>query len=526
MTGPQLFKRSVFLPVILAALSAVLLILAFPKYDLWGLAWIGLVPLFFALDALTTDRSFRLGFFWGGVFFSGTLNWFIHMSRTSGIPVFLSLLALVALVSYLSLFFAVFFVVYSRTRQWPLGLRLVFLPGVWAALEFLRDWLFSGFGWCALGYSQYTNLPAIQIADVTGVFGVSFVIVLVNLLLKETLDAAAGKRPWSGLVRPAAAGFLVVGTVFVYGWARLAAPHSPAPGDSVNIAVVQGNVDQEVKWDPWAWPEIMEKYLALTEQAARKHPDLIIWPETAFPGYVWDAPQRYDRLRRYVKDLGIPLLFGMVTKEGDEYFNSAVLLSREGRETLRYAKSHLVPFGEYLPLRKQLPFLGMIVPIEDFTAGKGPVLFPVRSGAGRFAVSICFEDTVPRVVRRSVRAGAGFLVNITNDAWFLDTKEPYLHLQGAVFRAVENRRYLVRAANTGVSCFLDPFGRVTARVQDRRGDATYVDGIAAARVAFRDDLSFYTKYGDVFTYLCFGCILGTAFVRKFRGPAGNRRTRA
>jgi len=514
MNSPRLFNRTILIPLGLSFLSALLLILAFPKYDLWGLAWFALVPLFFALDALKTDRSVRLGFFWGVLFFFGVFNWFIHMSRTSGIPIFLAALAVVAIVSYLSVYFAIFSYVYYRTRDWPLGWRLVFIPSVWAVLEFLRDWLFSGFGWAALGYSQYRNLPMIQVADLVGVFGVSFVVVMINVLIKAVLTAVIQQRSWQSLVRPVVCCLLVVGTVLVYGLAHLGVQDRTS--DRVKIAIVQGNVDQEMKWMPWAWPEIMEKYLHLTEQAAQTSPDLIIWPETSFPGYVWEAPQRYDQLKDFVRELGVPLMFGAVMKEEEEYFNTALLFSREGEEEQRYSKTHLVPFGEYLPLREQLPFLGEIVPIEDFTAGAGPVMFPVRDKKALFAVSICFEDTVPRVVRRSVQKGARFLVNITNDAWFLDTKEPYLHLQGAVFRAVENRRFLVRAANTGVSCFIAPTGQVISQVQDTQGDATYVPGIASAQISPRDDVTFYTKYGDVFTYLCFSCILGAVLIRKYK----------
>lgn len=502
-------SRRPFITLSGCGLSAGLLVLTFPKYDLWPLAWVALVPFLLVLDVMKTNRAFRWGFVWGALFFFGTLNWFIHMSSTAGIPYPLAVLAVVLLVSYLSLYFGAFAAFYYRARHQSLAWQMAVLPSGWVALEFLRDRLFSGFGWASLGYSQYTNPAVIQIADLTGVFGVSFLVVMGNVLFKAAATALVKKERLGPLVRPAACFFALLLAVYGYGFFRMGP--LPAGRGRLKVAVVQGNVEQVMKWTPDAWPEIMDRYLELTRYASDLGPDLIIWPETSFPGYIWDAPERYDKLKRFVAEQGVPLLLGAVVKEGEDYFNSAILLSENGEEAGRYDKMHLVPFGEYLPLRRQIPILADLVPIEDFTAGRTPTLFSSfrtqSGGQGPFAVSICFEDAVPRVMRRLVKAGARFLVNITNDAWFLDTKEPYFHLQGAVFRAVENRRSLVRAANTGISGFISPDGRVTGRVQDDRGDPTYIAGVAAAVVDLNDEMTLYTKFGDIFAYLCFGCLL-------------------
>jgi apolipoprotein N-acyltransferase len=189
-----------------------------------------------------------------------------------------------------------------------------------------------------------------------------------------------------------------------------------------------------------------------------------------------------------------------------------------GRPDQQYDKIHLVPFGEYVPLRGLFPFLSDLVPIGDFTPGKEYTLFSIdfKEGTGSlkqglFGVLICFEDTLSYISRRFTQEGAQFLVNITNDAWFLDTPAPFMHLQASVFRAIENRRSLIRSANTGVSSFVDPSGRIYRYLQDTHGKKTFVEGYAREEVLLSQEKTFYTKFGDVFAYLCFGCILWGIF---------------
>ncbi|MFA5089101.1 MAG: apolipoprotein N-acyltransferase, partial [Candidatus Omnitrophota bacterium] len=282
----------------------------------------------------------------------------------------------------------------------------------------------------------------------------------------------------------------------------------------VSVVAVQGNVPQEVKWDRMAWPLIMERYLSLTEQAAAEGPDIIIWPETAFPGFLWESADLWGQLDAFVVEMKTPLLVGVVTREAGAYFNSALLIPARGGIAGQYHKLHLVPFGEYVPLRGKFPFLTDIIPIDDFTPGREHTLFGVgerENGIGEkgfFSVLICFEDGVAEISREFVRRGANFLVNITNDAWFGDTKAPFMHLQSSVFRAVENRRSLIRAANTGVSCSIDPRGRIVGFVENARGKKTFVPGyVLDGGVQLSREKTLYTKFGDFFTYLCFGCIL-------------------
>jgi apolipoprotein N-acyltransferase len=229
-------------------------------------------------------------------------------------------------------------------------------------------------------------------------------------------------------------------------------------------------------------------------------PQLIIWPETAFPGYIGEHDEVFDRVRRFAHSLQIPLLLGSVVTEEGSYYNSSVLIGRDGEIAQRYDKLHLVPFGEYIPFRSLFPFLSQIVPIADFSPGRDLTLFSEETTGDNFSTLICFEDSVAGLPRRFVRQGSELLVNITNDAWFKDTKAPYLHLQSSVFRAIENRRTMVRAANTGISGFIAPSGRITGLLRDAQGKPTYVLGHLTQEVGFNDTPTLYTIYGDLFSF--------------------------
>ena len=500
---------------ILVLLSAALLILAYPQTNLWLLSWIGLVPLMTVIDARSPLKAFGCGYLCGVIFFAATLYWFIYVTT----------LGAVLLVLYLSLYFGCFAFGYALVRERSFWIRLIFVPSLWVVLEYIRGHFLTGFGWVNLGHSQQHCLPVIQMAELTGVYGISFLLVLVNFVIRQ------GVRFWTEKTDEAREHFLqgaavtavALAVVIVFGVFRLAV--FDRAGREWQVAVIQPDVAQEMKWSRSAWPRTMEHLLALTKEAAKGKPDIIIWPETSLPGYVWEAPELLEELKDYAARLEIPMVIGLVTRpQEDVYYNSAILLSAEGKITEQYNKLHLVPFGEYIPLRGMFPFLEEIVPIADFTAGDQATVFSAPSVEinGRhksFSMLICFEDTIARVTRKFARAGAELLVNITNDAWFADTKAPYLHLQSAVFRAVENRRFLVRAANTGVSCFINAAGRVTGYAHDSRGKRTFVPAVAQQAVDFHARPTFYTLYGDVFAWLCFGTVLVAGILEPTAHPA-------
>lgn len=502
-------RKKIFSKSFLSSASAAgLLILAFPKMDIWPLAWIGLVPLLRNLDGQTPSRAFARAYLCGILFFGGTLYWLIHVT----------LPGMVLLVAYLAVYFGLFGVGYTFFAGSKTIWKFFGIASLWTLLEFTRAHFLTGFGWASLGYSQYKNILFIQVADLTGVYGVSFLIVLGNLLFKEILDGIREKPNAHKLkfISPLAIPVLVLVLALGYGVIRLMivrrAQIQPAP--QASIAVIQANIPQLMKWYDPAWPDIMARYKILTEAAAKEKPDLIIWPETSYPGILWEDKELFDELRGFVARLGVPLLVGAIVEEGDRYYNTAILLSKNGEILRQYRKVHLVPFGEYIPLRFLFPFLEHIVPIADFTAGEEYTVFKLWDDGKLFSVLICFEDTLGGLTRQFVQQGAGLLVNMTNDAWFHDTKEPYMHAQASVFRSVENRRPLVRAANTGVSCSIDASGRMVRAVADERGKKTYVSGYAVMKVRFDQQKTFYTRYGDVFVLACAGCLLALFITRK------------
>ena len=489
--------------LLLCGLSAVLLTLSFPRADFFVLAWVGLIPLFFALDGKRPLAAYKLSYFCGLLFFAGTLYWIGHVT----------VFGTILLIAYLAIYFGLFGIGYAMCSSRRRIVKLICLASLWVILEFIRAHLWTGFGWASLGLSQYKNLLCIQVAEFTGLGGVSFLIVFGNLFLKEISKdfyslfkkEKVSKDFWPSII---VAGVLLV-FVIQFGVYRLFSK-IPQGDQKRTVAVIQGNIAQENKWNKTHWPIIMEKHLVLTQEASKEDPDLIIWPETSFPGF-WDSSEeRSLQLKSFIQKIQTPLLFGVITHEEQAYYNSAVLLSSKGELLKKYNKLHLVPFGEYVPFRRKFPLLASLIPIADFDPGQEVIVFPlpkessIQGGQAPFSVLICFEDTVPHLSRGFVNNGAQLLVNITNDAWFKDTKAPFMHLQSSVFRAVENKRSLIRAANTGVSSFIDPVGRVFRNVKNAKDKRTFVPGYAIDTVAFSSYRTFYTKHGDVFVVLCLG----------------------
>jgi apolipoprotein N-acyltransferase len=460
----------------------------------------------FALDGKKARGAFVLSYFVGLVFFIGTLYWFMYVTW----------LGAFLLLCYLAVYFGIFGLSYCRFSCQPLWKKIFVYSSFWVALEYVRGHLLSGFGWVGLGHSQYKNLALIQIADLTGVYGVSFLVVSVNVLIKENLAFIIGisQEKQKDLMRVNVLFLAALFAVYGYGLWQLA---NVAAMPYVKIGVVQGNVPQDEKWAIANRHATIEKYLKLSKETLVHEPEILIWPETSFPGLIEEMPELMEEIRTFVRESHVPILLGVVTEESSRYYNSALLIDSDGEIGQRYDKLHLVPFGEYLPFRKQFPFLADVVPIEDFSPGRNARVFrlPAQGKDVLFSVAICFEDTLAYITRRFVENGAQLLVNMTNDAWFEDSKAPFIHLQAAVFRTIETRRSLVRAANTGVSCLIDPNGRIMKYVENDKGKKTYIDGTAVFYAPLNSTSTWYTKSGDVFTYLCFLCILWAGYVRIF-----------
>lgn len=493
-----------FRSCLLALSSAVLLSLSFPNFNQPWCAWVALVPWLLLLRGAAAGPAAWSAFGWsylvGVIFFLGSIWWLIHVT----------LVGWLILCAYLALFFGLFGWFVSRliTGYRSLIAQAFLIPSAWVALEFLRSHLFSGFGWNLLGYSQTPALTLIQIADVTGVWGVSWLTVAINLALASWLDDS--RRRQAGTAMLAVVGLLLA--VGMYGRSRLAQPASEPP---IRVAVVQGNIPQERKWDEEFQQAILAQYERLTQEAARQQPNLIIWPETSVPGYLGMDPELTGRVRQLAETVQTPVLVGapMVTwLDGVAALtNSAVLLGADGAILGRYDKLHLVPFGEFIPLEQVFPWLRRILPpIGDFVPGRHPIIFELRSSHFElppFSVLVCFEDIFPELAREFVRRGARLLVTITNDAWFGKTAAAYQHAQASTFRAVELRVPMVRSANTGWSGCIDPQGRWQASVRDAADEELFVEGVASCDVTPSATESVYRRWGDWFAWLCLGVFL-------------------
>jgi apolipoprotein N-acyltransferase len=363
-------------------------------------------------------------------------------------------------------------------------------------MEYVRSHLFTGFGWALLGHSQYLNLPIIQIADITGAYGVSFVAMMVNVVIYTLLNGEAKKGARAFFVL-----LLIISGVLGYGYLKL--NNTEAAKGDLKISLIQGNIPQKMKWDSEFIDHIWSVYSTLTREAGRDNPDLIIWPETALPGYMEDR-ELYKAVAQLARNTGSALLIGAPSyRESDEaIFNSAFLIGEGGDIIERYDKLHLVPFGEYIPFSRYIGFIRKVInkPIGTFGKGDEYTIFELENGL-RFGVLICFEDIFANHVRRFAARDADFMVNITNDAWFMKTAAPYQHTQSSVFRAVENRMPLVRAANTGLSCFIDRTGRIFDSVKVG-ADEIFVAGYKTNKIDMFNAKSPYTRFGNIFVFLC------------------------
>jgi apolipoprotein N-acyltransferase len=483
---------------VLAIISGVLLALSFPKAELSLFAWFAFVPLLLAISKKTPGRSFKLGFVCGITAYGGILYWLnIVMTLYGKLPWLLSGILFLLLSAYLALYIGV--IAWLTRKGEAAGITpLLSFPVLWVGFEFLRSFFMTGFPWASLGYSQYGNLHIIQIADITGVYGLSFLVAFANVLLLRLIKGAVMKGHSVYPVMSSVLFLALMGMTLGYGYMRL---NDADKGEPVKVALVQGNIPQDVKWDPAFQESTIAIYERLTREACAGGVDLVVWPESAAPFYFQDEPLFASRIKRLAVNVKGFMVVGSPAYDYDggsiKYRNSAYLLSPEGEPIGRTDKIHLVPFGEYVPLAKMLPFVHkLVVGIGDFSPGNDTV--PLSIGKGKIGVLICFEGIFPELSRGYVRAGSRMLVNITNDAWYGRSSAPFQHLSMTVFRAVENRVPLVRAANTGITALIDSRGRILQESQ------LFKEAILTGEIRMGGEESIYTRYGDVFAWLCLG----------------------
>lgn len=506
-------------PWVSASLSGVLLLLSFPEPGLSILAWMAFLPLLYAVRDKTPKDSFKLGFLSGFVAYAGIFYWLNIVMTTYGkLPLLVSFSLTLLMAAYLALYLAsaICLTRFAEDHSVP---PLLSFPFLWVALEYTRAHLLSGFPWASLGYTQYRTLPLIQIADMAGVYGVSFLIILINIFLFQLWRWVRGKN---GATYPflatAAAVSLLLLTLF-YGFISL---NRDDAGKEIKVALAQGNIPQDVKWNPSFQEETVAIYERLSRQISGTATQLVVWPESSLPFFFQKEPAYTARISSLAQELNSHLVVSSPALEYEDgkerLLNSAYLISSDGSTLGRSDKVHLVPFGEYVPLATFLPFVNKIVQgIGDFSPGTS--ITPLTAPFGKMGLLICFEGIFPEISREYVLNGAGLLVNITNDAWFGDSSAPYQHLSMTVFRAVENRVPLVRAANTGITAFIDSRGHIQG--MSRLFRETLLTG--TVRMGIKRSL--YTNYGDIFAWFCCAfslAVIGSVLFRKRRDVLAER----
>jgi len=427
-------------------------------------------------------------------YFVGTTYWTGSvMSQYGDLPSAVALLLMLALAAYLALYPAFFALIVHRLVA-RLGARgLVLAPAVWVTTEFGRGYMFGGFPWVSLGYSQATVLPIAQLASVCGVYGLSAIVALVSTAMVLLVFDRTRIRWWLAAIAATA----VLATA-VWGSARMRENVLTREGVALRVGLIQGNVPQDEKWNRDRAASIVQRYLELSRQVAGRGAKFILWPESALPFFFQEEPAVSDAVRQLAIQTRTCLLFGSDQIERStppRFFNSAFLVSPDGTVAGVYRKVHLVPFGEYVPLKRLLFFAGPLVQaVSDFSPGERVVMLPVFGHPT--STAICYEVVYPDLARQATESGSQLLTTITNDAWFGRSSAARQHFEMASLRAVEQGRYLARAANTGISGIVDPYGRVLM------SSGLFEQAAMVGEVRFLTARTIYATIGDAFVYAC------------------------
>jgi apolipoprotein N-acyltransferase len=505
----------------LAAASALLVWLAFPPVDFGAAAWVALVPLLL----LVAKARLRRVALWAFPAYVAVFVALAHWLR------YVTIAGWIALAFYCALYWLAFVLVLGWMKRRGLPLYLT-TPLLFTSLEFIRATALTGFPFFLLAHTQYRYLPVIQIADVVGTYGITFVIAAVNGAIAHVLIAREMPRRQRFLPLAVAGGLLLA--TLGYGVFRI---QTTALKPGITVTLVQGNIPQDLKHSTSREDlyDLLEKHVRLTESISEKT-DLVIWAETMFPAplnlafdtrtvlsmitspneelseYGKFATRCRAEFLRVVRSAGVPFLVGSETYnlEDGSNSNSAYLVSSDGRVLGQYHKMHLVVFGEYTPWTNLFPFLRVFRPEvmgPDLTPGRLPTLFqaPLNGGMSpKFGVTICYEDAESGLFRRFVRDGARFMLNITNDGWFRNSTELDEHLAVCAFRAVENRVPIARCTNTGISGIISPTGKIAERLVDSEGRDRDIEGTLTGPLMMTDARAVYTRIGDLFAAFCVG----------------------
>jgi apolipoprotein N-acyltransferase len=506
--------------------AAVLMYLSAPAANLWPLMWIGLVPqLLVAVGSPTAKRAFLHGWLTGIVantfafrWMDGLLERFGHMPLIEAIPIMMLLTTYQGL-EFAFLSWGVYRVRAATKARLPLA---VVAPLVMVTVELLTPQIFPFY----LAISQAWVAPVIQIADITGPLGVTALLVAFNGALADAVLRLRDGQARAAALRPLAFAAIAVVADLGYGALRLHQVEvRRAAAPKVKTGLVQANVGILEKWDPHEFTRLLDTHQRLSAELVGQGAELIVWPESSYPyplprgRFLHDYPAGHPRQVRRGVDASV--LYGAVTvtvgppqRSKDRYpYNTAFMMDASGNVTATYDKVFLMLFGEYIPYYDTIPWFTKIFPeASNFNRGDTPASFPLRLRDGRefkLGPLICYEDILPGFTRRVGALDPNAFVNITNDAWFGRTAEPYQHLALAVFRTVEHRLEMVRAVNTGVSAHIDAAGRVRAQTSsvDPAESPTAQPATLLVDLALLDGGGLYRYVGDLFGYLCAGALV-------------------
>jgi len=494
------------------------------------LAWVALVPLLYAIEGQRQRAVFGFSLLQGFVLNVLSLYWAVIPLHTfADAPMWMAVGPMLLLAAVEALFVAgtmVGAVFVTRRLRVPLVLTL---PILWTAVEWLRCYFPIGFPWNFVGYTAYRNLGLIQFAEITGVYGVSALIIFFNAVIYTVMAAPASANRLK--IQSLSALTILMVAAMVFSGLRISQLGSEKYDGELKVAMVQGNIPQSIKWDPNFRASSFKVYIEQTMHAAREHPDLIVWPEAAAAFYVLPGDRYPVQLSNDAQYKGLllklaqaahtPILFGApalrIGENEIDSFNRAYLVSANGRIVDYYDKIDLAPFAEYVPARALFGFFvhKVVVGLGEFVPGQRQTLFDV-AGA-KLAVLICYEGIFPDLSRHAVTHGADVLVNITNDAWYGSSSAPYQLLAMSALRSVETHTPMVRVANTGISALIEADGNITARTD------LFWRGTEIRTVRWRRGRTIYCVVGDLFAEICFGLsIIGLVLAAVIRRhPAGD-----
>lgn len=492
-----MIKKDILFP----AVAGAFLTLAYPPFKLGFLAYLGLVPIFYIVKNTSVKSALKRGFFWSIGLNTASLYWICYDTVKGGIS---------AILFYSFLLSIVFIFINYGLKRFGSNFIYIF-PFVWTGWEFLRSIGLLGFPWLSVAYTQTYYTSLIQYVSITGVYGVSFWICIINIIIYYIITNVKIKKVITAFVIL----LIIFAVPFIYGNVELnkARPES----GSLKVALIQGNIPPKIKLMGSAVRDNFNNYIRLSRDAAEEKPDFLIWPESATYCYLRYNTLYLNLLRAFSNELKIPIFTGSLDVEHEtsnnktKYYNSAFLIKPFSDDLEVYSKIHLVPFGEWVPYGDIFPFLyNLDIAMGDFTPGKEFTMFniPQKLNKNReisqninenkkdikFSAVICFESIFSDLVRNFCKNGAEFLIVITNDAWFGKSSAPYQHAQIAVFRAIENRIPIARCANTGVSMFIDKMGRVI------KESKIFTESILIDEINLKGEETFYTRYGEIFSY--------------------------